>query len=102
MGDFNLKCYENHTEDTSENRMFQQLFEEEFIMQQFVAQPTRHGVILDLIFSDNRNLVTEVEICEGQGNSDHNNVIFSIALEKKKPRTIILWCLTSIRRILMV
>ena len=83
MGDFNLRGYENHTEDTSESRMFRQLFEEEFFMQQFVAQPTRHGAILDLVLSDNRSLVTEVEICEGLGNSDHNKVMFNVALENK-------------------
>ena len=75
-GDFNLRGYENHTEDTSESRMFRQLLEE-FFMQQFVTQPTIHGAIPDLVLSDNRSLVTEVEMCEGIGNSDHNKVMFS-------------------------
>ena len=52
-------------------------------MQQFVSQPTRHGAILDLVLSDYRSLVTEVEMCEGLGNSDHNKVMFSIILEYK-------------------
>ena len=54
---FNLRGYENHMEDTSERKMFWQLFEEELFMQQFVTQPTRHGAILDLVLSDNRSLV---------------------------------------------
>ena len=58
MGDFNLRVCENHTEDTSESRIFRLLFEKEFFMQQFVTQRTRHGAVLDLVLSDNRSIVT--------------------------------------------
>ena len=44
---------------------------------------TRHGVILDLVLSDNISLVAEVEMCEGLGNSDPNKVVFSITLKNK-------------------
>ena len=74
VGVFNLRGYENHTEDTRESRMFRQLFEEEFFMRQFVTQSTRHGAILYLVLSDNRSLVTEVVMCEVVGSSDHNKV----------------------------
>ena len=94
MFNFNLRGYENHAEDSSESRMFWQLFEE-FFIQQFVAQLIRHGAILDLVLSDNWSLVTEVKMCEGLGYSNHHKVMLSIALEIKQ-RTIILWCLTSI------
>ena len=83
MEDFNVSGYENHTDDISESRMFPQLFEEEFFMQQFVTQPTRHGAILGLVLSDNRSLVTDAEMCEGLGNSDRNKVMFSITLGYK-------------------
>ena len=63
--------------------MFRQLFEEEFFMRQFVAQPRRHGAILDLVLSDDRGLITEVEMCEVLGNSDHNKVMVSISLDYK-------------------
>ena len=46
-----------------------------------MTTPTRHGAILDIVLSDNRSLVTEIEIGEGLGNSDHNKVRFSITLE---------------------
>ena len=82
MGDFNLRGYGNHTEDISESRMFRQLFEE-FFMRQFVAQPRRHGAILDLVFSGNRGLVTEAEMCEVLGNGDHNKVIVGISSDYK-------------------
>ena len=62
--------------------MVRQLFDE-FFMRQFVTQPTRHGAILDLVLSDNRRLVTELEMCEGVGNSDHNKAMFNITLEYK-------------------
>ena len=52
-------------------------------MQQFATQPTRHGAILELVLSDNRSLVTEAEMREGLGNSDHNKVMFSMTLEYK-------------------
>ena len=55
----------------------------DFFIQQFVAQPTRRDGILDLVLSDHRSIVREVEMCEGLGNSDHNKVIISIALENK-------------------
>ena len=77
VGDFNLRGYQNHTEDTSESTMFRQLFEE-FFMRQFVAQPRRHGAILDLVLLDDRGLITEAEMCEVLGNSDHNKVIFRL------------------------
>ena len=47
-----------------------------------MTQPTRHGAILDLVLSDNNSLATEVEICEGLGNGDHNKVMFSVTLDK--------------------
>ena len=54
-----------------------------FFTQQFVTQSTRKCAILHWVLSDNSSLVTEVELCEGLGNSDHYKVMFSISLENK-------------------
>ena len=75
MGDFNLKSYAGT--DTFSTCMFKQLFEEELFMQQFVLEPTRINSVLDLVFSDYEELVRDVKVVEGIGNSDHNMVIFN-------------------------
>jgi len=79
MGDFNLKGYESIAEETNECRLYRQIFEEELFMHQFVKEPTRHCSILDLVFSDNRDLVSDISVCEGLGTSDHNKVKFNIS-----------------------
>ena len=58
MGDFKLREYEAaRSGETNECMVFRQLFEEELFMNQFVTEPTRQRSILDLVFSDNRELV---------------------------------------------
>ena len=83
MGDFNLKNYEVRERETIECVMYRQLFEEELFMHQFVTEPTRDHSILDLVFSDNNELIKEVTIAEGLGSSDHNAVKFNISSEVK-------------------
>ena len=78
MGDFNLRGYEGMAE-TNECAIFRQLFEEELFLHQFVTEPTRLGSILDLVFSDNRELLHDFVIREGLGKSDHNAVQFRIS-----------------------
>ena len=50
-------------------------------MHQFVTEPTRQNSILDLIFSDERQLVRDIKIREGLGNSDHNMIQFNISTD---------------------
>ena len=90
MGDFNLRGYERTQEDTNDCRLFRQVFEEELFMHQFVAEATRRHSILDLIFSDNRDLVSDIRICEGLGNSDHNMIKFNVSSETRPKDNLLL------------
>ena len=84
LGDFNLREYEGNVGETNiEGKIYKQLFEEELFMNQFVTEPTRHNSILDLVFSDNHELVKELTVTEGLGNSDHNMVKFKITSETR-------------------
>ena len=83
MGDFNLKGYEEKVRETNECAMYRQLFQEELFMRQFVTEPTREHSILDLVFSDKQELVKDLTIGEGFGNSDHNTITFQISSEVK-------------------
>ena len=70
--------------------MFRQLFEEELFMYQYVTEPTRLCSILDLVFSDNRELVSDVTIGEGLGKSDHSIVNFNISCNVRLKDNILL------------
>ena len=83
LGDFNLKGYEGATRETNECMLYRKLFEEELFAHQFVTEPTREHSILDLIFSDNKELVKGIAISEGLGNSDHNMISFEISSDTK-------------------
>jgi len=50
---------------------------------QHVSQGTRDNAILDLVFSSEPELVSNVKIIDNLGNSDHNMVTFSIQHEQK-------------------
>ena len=79
MGDFNLRGYEDREGgDKHECQPFRKVFEEELFMHQYVNEPTRQRSILDLVFADNNELVNELTVCEGLGNSDHNMIQFCI------------------------
>ena len=54
-------------------------------MSQFVTEPTRLHSVLDLVFSDDSELVKELTVCEGLGRSDHNMITFNIT-SKTKPK----------------
>ena len=82
MGDFNFRGYEAaRSGETNECMVFRQLFEEELFMNQFVTEPTRQRSILDLVFSDNRELVSNIAVFEGLGDSDHNIIKFTVTSE---------------------
>ena len=84
MGDFNLRDYVANVE-TTECMLFRQMFEEELFLHQFVTEPTRLDAILDLVFSDDRELINDLTVCEGLGSSDHSTVTFNVSL-KDRPK----------------
>ena len=47
-------------------------------MTQHVLQPTRGNVILDLVFTREPELVSEITVDDQLGNSDHNMISFRI------------------------
>ena len=51
---------------------------QDFFLYQHVDAPTRGGNILDLILSTEQNMVTDVEVVESLGCSDHNGIEFSV------------------------
>ena len=77
-------------EDTKECKLFRHIFEEELFLHQFVTEPTRQNSILDLVFSDDRNLIRNVNICEGLGNSDHNMIKFNLASDSRPKDNLLL------------
>lgn len=82
LGDFNLKGYENAQFGigTPECKVFYQLLEEHLFMQQFVTHPTRLDSFLDLVFSDDKDLVQNLSVGENLGNSDHRIIRFTVQL----------------------
>ena len=53
-------------------------FEENFL-QQLVLEPTRGSNILDLILTNENNLVHSLKVGEHLGNSDHHVIRFSLS-----------------------
>ena len=89
MGDFNLKGYEGDGAAANESLIseYRQLFEEELFMHQYVTEPTRQESILDLVFSDNKELIRRLTVNEGLGNSDRDIVKFYMVTESMDLRT---------------
>lgn len=53
-------------------------FVSSFDLTQFISEPTRENNILDLIFSDDSSLISDVIVLPPFGNSDHNQISFTI------------------------
>ena len=45
----------------------------------FVTEPTRLIPVLNLVFADHAELIKEVTVADGLGNSDHNIITFYIS-----------------------
>ena len=52
--------------------------------QQLVREPTRQGNVLDLVFTNNETLVSQVEIGDIFDESDHNEIRFKINAKRKE------------------
>ena len=87
MGDFNypnINWLQQTVEDNinAECKDFFNCCNDCFLTQH-VSQGTRDNAILDLVFSSEPELVSNVKIIDNLGNSDHNMVTFSIQHEQK-------------------
>jgi len=81
MGDFNYPRLNWDTYECDSNaENFRDLLLDNYLYQH-VREPTRESNILDLEISSDENMVTEVEVLEHLGHSDHNIIICSLILD---------------------
>ena len=83
MGDFNYPDidWKNGTAGTTKGRTFINLLHDNFMVQ-FVDTPTRKDALLDLVISNQAELVTNIHIKEHLGNSDHNMISFNLSVKQ--------------------
>ena len=83
MGDFNYRGidWESMTGDRS-SKEFLNVIQDSFF-KQLVREPTRQGNILDLVFTNNETLVSQVEMGAKFDVSDHNKIRFKINAKRK-------------------
>ena len=72
MGDLNHSdiSWEDHTARHMQSRRFLQSINDNFLMQ-LVEEPTRRGVLLDLVLTNKEGLVEDVKLEGSLGSSDH-------------------------------
>ena len=83
MGDFNYRGidWDTMTGDRSSEE-FLNVIQDSFL-KQLVREPTRQGNILDLVFTNNETLVSQVEIGARFDVSDHHEIRLKINAERK-------------------
>ena len=63
---------------------------QDFFLTQFVDKPTRGSAVVDLLFSNDPNMVEEVEVREHLGASDHNivcaKILFRVRVQDSRER----------------
>ena len=81
LGDFNLPqiCWRTVSGVESESNRLIDFVEDNFL-HQMVNEPTRDNNILDLILTSQEHLITNVNVGEHLGTSDHNLIRFNIDL----------------------
>lgn len=78
-GDFNCRVnWEDRTSDADGRRLIN--FADDNFLTQWVDQPTRGNNILDLVFTTEDNLVTDLRVEEALGTSDHNVIRFRVSV----------------------
>jgi len=75
MGDFNHPdiCWRDNTAGHRQSRRFLECVDDNFLFQG-IAEPTRRGVMLDLVLTNKKGLVGNVKVKGGLGCSDHQMV----------------------------
>jgi len=81
MGDFNHPdiSWEDHTARQAKSRRFLQSIDDNFLMQ-VEEEPTRKGVLLDLVLTNKEGLEEDVKVGGRLGCSDHEMLEFRILL----------------------
>ncbi|GAB0205364.1 hypothetical protein GRJ2_003002000 [Grus japonensis] len=77
IGDFNCPdiCWKGNTARHAQSRRFLQSIDDNFLTQ-VVEEPTRRGVLLDLVLTNKEGLVEDVKAGGSLGCSDHEMVEF--------------------------
>ncbi|GAB0208952.1 hypothetical protein GRJ2_003360900 [Grus japonensis] len=79
MGDFNHPdiCWKSNTAKHAQSRRFLQSIDDNFLTQ-VVEDPTRRGMLLDLVLPNKEGLVGDVKVGGSLGCNDHEMVEFRI------------------------
>uniref|UniRef100_A0A803JAV9 Reverse transcriptase domain-containing protein n=1 Tax=Xenopus tropicalis TaxID=8364 RepID=A0A803JAV9_XENTR len=85
MGDFNYPDidWSNGVAKSERASRFVNMLNDNFLFQA-VQEPTRNDSILDLVISNNAELISNICVGEHLGNSDHNMVSFEIMLQRQR------------------
>uniref|UniRef100_A0A803JG40 Reverse transcriptase domain-containing protein n=1 Tax=Xenopus tropicalis TaxID=8364 RepID=A0A803JG40_XENTR len=85
MGDFNYPDidWSNGVAKSEKASRFVNMLNDNFLFQA-VQEPTRNDAILDLVISNNNELISNICVGEHLGNSDHNMVSFEIMLQRQR------------------
>ena len=88
MGDFNYPdiCWKNNTAAHISSIKFLECVEDCFLIQ-MLDVPTRNEALLDLLLTNQENLLCNISISDSLGCSDHNIVEFGILLSTLKAST---------------
>lgn len=98
MGDFNFPFIEDWNSDgpfinteASEKKqaVYTKQLSGDLFMEQLVQFPTRKSNILDLIFSNNVDLITNIETIVNSGISDHNTIEFTLGYDLEAPNSMV-------------
>ena len=83
LGDFNLPCVNWEMLESRDNigHLYIECFQDNFL-EQLVDKPTRDNTTLDLVLTNYRELVQDIEIGEHFSNSDHNIIRFNLNVDK--------------------
>ena len=85
LGDFNCHInWENREGDGEGKRLLD--FASDNFLTQWVREPTRGNNVLDLVFTTEDNIVTDLSVDECLGGSDHNIIRFSVSLPLTRRR----------------
>lgn len=85
LGDFNDRCtnwYSDHSDSDLKLSLFELM--NSHSLEQLVHQPTRGPNLLDLIFSNSKNLVKNVQVLDSFDNLDHKIISCILNLKIKK------------------
>ncbi|PKU37050.1 glycerol kinase [Limosa lapponica baueri] len=85
MGDLNHPdiCCEGYTAKHVQSRRFLQCIDDNFLTQ-LVEEPTRRGVLLDLVLTNKEGLVEDIKVGGSLGCSDHEKIEFRIVGSMRK------------------